>query len=332
MRAARIHTYGGPDRLVLEEVPKPEPAAGELLVSVKAASVNPVDFKTRDGGVKVLLKYRLPITLGCDLAGVVTAIGAGVTRFQIGEPIFARLDKLHIGAFADFAIVREADAARKPEALDFVQSASIPLVGLTAWQALIEIGGLSSGQDVLIHAGSGGVGTFAIQLAKHLGAHVTTTCSAKNAALCTSLGAARVIDYKTEQFDEGNSRYDVILDTQGGETLERCFRVVKKGGVVVTIGGVPDAKFGKAWGLNPFLVLALRFMTRKVTRLAKQSGAKFEYLFMRPDGAQLAQIGALLEAGTIKPVIDRTFELANIKEAMAYVESGRAVGKVVVTP
>jgi alcohol dehydrogenase len=301
------------------------------LVKVQAASINPVDFKIRQGGIKALIKYRFPLILGNDLCGVVEAVGPSVTRFAAGDEIYARLDKDRIGALAEYALVRPSAAARRPATLDAVQAASIPLVGLTAWQALVEIGRLGAGQKVLIHAGSGGVGTFAIQLAKHLGAQVATTVGARNAELVRQLGADVVIDYKTQRFEEILKDYDLVFDTQGGETLERSFAVVRRGGTVVTVGGKPDAKFARAWGLNPFIVLVLGILMRKVTRLAEERGVRFEYLFMRASGEQLAEIAGLIDRGVVKPVIDRTFPLAEAKEALAYVEAGRATGKVVVT-
>jgi alcohol dehydrogenase len=331
MKAAVIHRYGKNDQVQVEEVAKPEPLANDLLVSVHAASVNPVDFKIRGGELKQIVPYRLPLVLGNDLSGVVVSVGASVSGFKVGDEVFARLDKDRIGTYAEFALVHETAAARKPAKLSHVEAASIPLVGLTAWQALVDIAKLSPGQSVLIHAGSGGVGTFAIQLAKHLGATVATTVGARNGDLVKGLGADQVIDYKSQRFEELVKDVDVVFDTQGGETLERSFRVVKRGGTVVTVGGVPDAKFAKAWGLNPFLVLALRFLTRRITRAAKKHGAKFEYLFMHADGAELGKIARLLDAGVIRPVIDRTFHLVSIRDALAYAETGRTVGKVVVT-
>jgi NADPH:quinone reductase-like Zn-dependent oxidoreductase len=330
MRAFAIDRYGGPDALVLRELPDPDPGPGDLLVAVRAASVNPVDFKIRSGGVKVLVKDRFPLTLGCDVSGVVVRVGPGVTRFAQGDEIFARLGKDRIGAFAERVLVDETVAARKPSNLTHAEAASIPLVGETAFQALVEIGKLDAGQRVLIHAGSGGVGTFAIQLARHLGATVATTTSAKNRPLVERLGATEIVDYTTQRFEEVVAPCDVVFDTQGGETLERSFPVVKEGGVVITIGGKPDAKFARAYGLNPVIAFALGVMMRKVTRLAREKGARFEYLFMRPDGEQLGAIAALLEGNVIRPVLDRTFPFAETKEAVAYVEAGRAVGKVVI--
>jgi NADPH:quinone reductase-like Zn-dependent oxidoreductase len=331
LKAIAIRRYGGNEHVRLEEFPKPEPGPGDLLVEVHAASVNPVDFKIRNGGLKILTPYRMPLILGNDLSGVVAAVGPGVTRFRPGDEIYSRLDKDRIGTFAEFVLVRETAAARKPSKLTHTEAASIPLVGLTAWQALVELGHLSSGQSVLIHAGSGGVGTFAIQLARHLGAHVATTVGARNKELVRGLGAETIVDYKTTRFEDAVKDVDVVLDTQGGETLERSFAVAKVGGVVVSVGGTPDGKFAKAWGLNPFLVLALTFMSRKVTRLARIRGARYEYLFMRADGEALGRISALIDQGAIRSVLDKTFPLDQTAEALAYSESGRATGKVVIT-
>jgi len=328
MKALAIRRYKAPMEVM--EMPRPEPGPGELLVRVHAAGVNPLDYKIRDGAVKVLLPFSFPLILGTDLAGDVEAIGPGVTKFTVGDAVYSRLDNDRIGAFAEYAVVRESAAARKPARLDYTQSASLPLVGLTAWQALIEIARLRAGQKVLIHAGSGGVGTFAIQLAKHLGAQVTTTASARNRALVTSLGADVAIDYQTSRFEAVATDQDVVLDTQGGDTLLRSFEAVKPGGVVVTIGGRPDGKFARAWGLGLPLVWLLGFLNRKVDRLAREKPAHFEYLFMRASGEQLERIGALVDQGVIKPVLDKTFPLAAAAEAISYVQSGRAVGKVVI--
>jgi len=328
MKALAIRRYKAPMEMM--ELPRPEPGPGELLVRVRAAGVNPLDFKIRDGGVKVLLHFSFPLILGTDLAGDVAAIGPGVTRFKRGDAIYSRLDNDRIGAFAEYALVRETAAARMPARLDYAQAASLPLVGLTAWQALIELARLQAGQKVLIHAGSGGVGTFAIQLAKHLGARVATTAGAKNHALVKSLGADVAIDYRTSRFEAVVKDQDVVLDTQGGDTLLRSFEVVKPGGVVVTIGGRPDGRFARAWGLSLPLIWILQFLNRKVEHLARKRHVRFESLFMRASGEQLERIGSLVEQGVIKPVLDRIFPFEAAADAMSYVESGRAVGKVVV--
>lgn len=329
MKAAVIHRYRETARI--EELARPSPGSGDLLVQVRAASVNPVDFKIRDGKLKTLLRYPMPLVLGNDLSGTVVAVGAGVSSFKPGDEVFARLDKDRIGAFAEFALVRETAAARKPARLSHLEAASLPLVGLTSWQAMVDTAKLQPGARVLIHAGSGGVGTFAIQLAKHLGCWVATTAGARNLELVRGLGADQAIDYRTQQFDEILSDLDFVLDTQGGETLLRNFSVVKRGGCIVGIGGLPDARFARAWGLNPFLVLALGFMSRKETRLARKRSVRYHYLFMHASGDQLSRIAELADGGMIRPVIDRTFPLAEIAAALAYSESGRATGKVVIS-
>lgn len=328
MKALAIRRYRAPMEMM--ELPRPEPGPGDLLVRVRAAGVNPLDYKIRDGVVKVLTPYSFPLILGTDLAGDVEAIGPGVTRFKAGDAIYSRLDKDRIGAIAEYALVRESAAARKPARLDYVQAASLPLVGLTSWQALVELARVRAGQKVLIHAGSGGVGTFAIQLARHLGAQVATTAGARNHALVKSLGADVAIDYRTTLFEEVARDQDVVLDTQAGDTLHRSFEAVRPGGVVVTIGGRPDGKFARAWGLSLPLVWILGFLNRKVDRLAREKGVRFEYLFMRASGEQLEKIGALVDQGVVRPVLDRTFPLGAAAEAVSYVESGRVVGKVVI--
>jgi alcohol dehydrogenase len=328
MKALAIRRYRAPMEIM--ELPRPEPGPGDLLVRVRAASVNPVDYKIRDGAVKVLLPYTFPLILGNDLSGDVEAVGPGVTRFAVGDAIYSRLDKDRIGAIAEYTLVRESAAAKKPARLDYVQAASLPLVGLTSWQVLIDIARLKAGQKVLIHAGSGGVGTFAIQLAKHLGAEVATTASARNHELVKSLGADVVIDYKTTRFEEVVRDQDVVFDTQAGETLLRSFEAVTPGGVVVTVGGRPDAKFARSWGLSSPLVFLLGVLNRKVDRLARKKHVRFEYHFMHASGEQLERIGALVDECVIQPIVDKTFPLEAAAEAVSYVESGRAVGKVVI--
>lgn len=329
MRAALLYRYGDNSGVGMADVPAPLIGDTDILVAVRAASVNPLDVKTRAGQVRVVLKYKLPIVLGNDLAGVVTQAGAQVRRFKVGDEIYARLDKMRIGSFAEFAAVRESDAALKPINTTFEEAASLPLVALTAWQALVEIGRLQAGQRVLIHAGSGGVGSIAIQLAHHLGATVLTTVGQRNFDLVKRLGADVAIDYRSTRFEDVAKDCDVVLDSAGGETLVRSFACVKPGGVVVSIGTTPSAAFARQWGLNPLLVFAIGLMSRKATAVAKARGARFEYLFMRSDGGQLAQIAQLVDGSVIKPVIDKVFPLEQVREALAYSESGRATGKVV---
>lgn len=330
MKAAFIRRYGGNAVVELGELPAPQAGPGELLVEVHAASVNPVDFKIRDGMLKMIIPFGFPLILGNDLSGVVKAVGAGVTRFAPGDAVFARMDKRRIGAFAEFAVVAEADAAAKPANLTHIEAAAVPLAGLTAWQALFEIGGLKAGQKVLIHAGSGGVGSFAIQLARHAGATVATTVGARNADLARRLGADIVIDYRTQRFEEVVSGQDLVFDTQAGDIRHRSFAVLKRGGVLVSIAGKPDSRLARQWGLNPLLGVLLDFLARKTLRLAKRHGVRYEYLFMHPSGEQLAQLGRLLEAGSVRPVVDKVFPLEQVREALAYSEAGHATGKVVV--
>lgn len=330
MKAALLRRYGDNRALELADVPVPAISDTDMLVAVRCASVNPLDVKTRKGQVKVLLKYRLPIILGNDLAGVVTQVGKEVRRFKTGDEIYARLDKARIGAFAEYAAVRESDAAVRPKNTSFEEAASLPLVALTAWQALVELGKLEAGRRVLIHAGSGGVGSVAIQLARHLGAEVFTTVGRRNVDLVKRLGADRAIDYRSERFEDVAKDCDVVLDSAGGETLVRSFACVKPGGVVVSIGGTPSPAFARRWGLNPLLVFVIGLMSRRVSAAARASNARFEYLFMRPDGERLAQIAQLVADGTIKPLVDKVFALDQIRDALAYSESGRATGKVIV--
>src|SRR5688572_31899586 len=330
MKAALIERYGGNDAVRVADTDVPTVGATDLLVRVHAASVNPVDFKTREGQLKPLLKYRFPLVLGNDLSGVVSDVGSRVTRFKKGDAVYARVDKNRIGTFAEFAAVRDGAAALKPTNVTFEEAASLPLVALTAWQALVEIGKLGANQRVLIHAGSGGVGSVAIQLARHLGATVFTTVGKRNMELVRRLGADVAIDYRGARFEDVAKECDVVLDSAGGDTLVRCFDCVKPGGVVVSIGSTPSKAFARSWGLNPLIVLAIGLMSRKATAAARDRNARFEYLFMRADGEQLKEIARLVEGGVIKPLVDRVFPLEQVREALAYPESGRATGKVVI--
>lgn len=330
MKAAYINNYGSNDSVIIGDLPDPQIADDQILVEIKAAGVNPVDFKIRDGKLKLMTPYSFPLILGCDLSGTVKKVGAQVTKFKLGDEVFARLGKEKIGSFAEFAAVNEKDAALKPGNLSHIEAASLPLVALTSWQALFEIGNLQKGQKVLIHAGSGGVGTIAIQIAKHGGAYVATTASKRNFDLVKGLGADLLIDYKNEKFEEIIKDYDIVFDTIGGETQLRSFEVLKRGGTLVTIAGLPTAEVGRDWGLNIFLRWFLAFMNRKATKAARKKDINFKYLFMRPDGDQLAEIGSLVEKGVLEPVVDRVFPLSLARDALSYVESGRATGKVVI--
>ncbi len=332
MKAAYITGYGGAEKLVVGDMPAPTVGSHDLLVQVKAASINPVDFKIRAGMLKLMINYPMPLILGQDLAGEVVEVGTNVTRFKKGDAIFARLEKSHIGSFAEFAAVRESDAALKPANLSFAEAAAMPLVGLTCWQVMRDVAGLRPGQKALIHAGSGGVGTFAIQLGKWIGATVSTTASPRNAELVKRLGATTVIDYNTQRFEDVVGDADFIFDTQGGETLLRSIKAVKPGGTVITIGGIPTPRVMREWGRPWWVVMIAGFLNRKNTAAANTRGVKFDYHFMSPSGAQLAAIAKLLEDKTIVPVIDRVFPLDEAREAVAYAETGHAVGKVIIAP
>jgi len=330
MKAFVVDRYGRKNGIRAADMPPPEPGEDDVLIQIHAASVNPLDSKIRDGEFKLILPYRLPLILGNDLAGVVVRVGSRVRQFKSGDEVYARPHKDRIGTFAEFIAVKEDAVALKPTTLTMDEAASIPLVGLTAWQTLIEKGQLRKGQKVLIHAGSGGVGTFAIQLAKHVGATVATTTSARNIELVKSLGADIVIDYKKDEFSVILKDYDVVLDTQGGKALEKSLRVLKPGGRLIGIAGPPDPDFAKETGASWFLKTAMRFLSYRIRKAAKRHHVSYSFVFMRPDGGQLSQIAKLIDAGTIRPVIDRVFPFESTQEALAYVETGRVKGKVVI--
>lgn len=330
MQALQLQRYGGLDHVAFADLPRPVPGPGELLVRVHAVGLNPIDTLIPRGDFKLILKLRLPATVGSDLAGVVAEVGSGVTRFKVGDAVYASIFDTPHGSLAEFAIVPEQAAALKPASLDFVQAASIPMVGLTAWQAMHERMQLRPGQKVFIPAGSGGIGTFAIQLARHLGARVGTTTSTANVALVRSLGADEVVDYTQQPFEDVLRDYDAVLGTVRGDGLEKALRIVKPGSRVVSLVGPPDAAFARARGMHFMLTLVFALLSRKIIGLARRRGASYAFHFVRPDGGQLAQIGALLEAGSIRPVIDRVFPFLEAKQALAYLAQGRARGKVVV--
>ncbi|WP_206958368.1 NADP-dependent oxidoreductase [Trinickia acidisoli] len=330
MKAFVVDRYGRKNGVRAGDMPVPELHEDDVLIQIHAAGVNPLDSKIRDGEFKLILPYRLPLILGNDLAGVVVRAGSRVRRFKAGDEVYARPPKDRIGTFAEFIAISEDAVALKPETLSMEEAASIPLVGLTAWQALIERGQLKQGQKVLIHAGSGGVGTFAIQLAKHLGATVATTASAANAGLMKQLGADIVIDYRKDDFAAVLKDCDVVLDTQGGDTLERSLQVLKPGGKLIGIAGPPDPDFAEQMGASWFLKTAMRFLSYRIRTAARRRDVGYSFLFMRADGGQLAQIAKLVDAAAIRPVIDRIFPFESTQEALAYVEAGRTKGKVVI--
>jgi NADPH:quinone reductase-like Zn-dependent oxidoreductase len=330
VKAFVVDRYQKQAALRLADMPTPEPREDEVLVEVHAAGVNLLDAKIRGGEFKLILPYRLPLVLGHDVAGVVVKVGLRVRQFKVGDEVHARADDFRIGTFAEFVAVKEASLALKPKGLTMEEAASIPLVGLTAWQALVEKAGLNKGQKVFIQAGSGGVGTFAIQLAKHLGATVATTASATSVALVKSLGADVVIDYKAQDFEDVLRDYDVVLNSQDGKTLEKSLRILKRGGRLISISGPPDPQFGREVAAPRFVRLVMRLLSSGVRRKAQKLGVGYSFLFMKASGSQLREITRLIEAGAIRPVMDRVFPFSSTNEALAYVEAGRAKGKVVV--
>jgi alcohol dehydrogenase len=331
MKAFILDRYGTADHVRAGNMPDPELQEDDVLVQIHAAGVNLLDSKIRNGEFKLILRYRLPLILGHDLAGVVVRAGSRVQRFKPGDEVYARPADGRIGAFAEFIAIKQDDVAMKPKALTMEEAASVPLVGLTAWQALIERANLKKGQKVLIHAGSGGVGTFAIQLAKHVGATVATTTSTANVDLVRSLGADIVIDYKKEDFAHILRDYDVVLHSLDKVTLEKSLRVLKPDGQIISISGPPDTAFARTTGASWALRMIMGVLSYGVTTKAKRLQARYSFLFMRANGDQLAEITSLIDDGLIRPVIDRVFPFASTKEAMAYVEAGRAKGKIVVS-
>lgn len=330
MKAFIVDRYG--KRLPLRAGDMPEPAlrADEVLVQVHAAAVNLLDAKIRNGEFRLILPYRTPFVLGHDVAGVVVRVGARVRQFKVGDEVYARPDDLRIGTFAEFVAVEEDSVALKPRNLTMEEAASIPLVGLTAWQALVETAGLAKGQKVFIQAGSGGVGTFAIQLAKHLGATVATTTGTTNVAMVKRLGADVVIDYQKQAFEEQLRGYDVVLHSQDGQTLKKSLGVLGPGGRLVSISGPPDPRFAEDIQAPWLLRQVTRVLSFGVRRQARRLAIGYAFLFMKASGSQLRQIASLIEAGAIRPVVDKVFPFESTNEALAYVESGRARGKVVI--
>ena len=332
MQAFVLKKYGGPELAVLEEVPVPKPGSRQLLVKVRAAGLNPVDFKTRKGWVRFIQRYRLPAVLGNELAGEVIARGDQVRRFNAGDRVFARVAKNRMGAFAQFAIVEEDHAAVIPASLDFATAAAIPLAGLTALQVLRDELHVASGQRIFISGGAGGVGSFAIQIAKHLGAQVATTASPRGEALVRQLGADRVIDYTQERPASVLSGFDGVFDLIGGDTLEQAFAVVRPGATIVTVAGMPEPQtaskdLGRGLGLQALFRAASFFLRRR----ARQRGVRYSFFIMHPSGEDLSELTRLVDAGAVKVMVDSVYPFERIADAMAKLEAGHAKSKIVVT-
>jgi NADPH:quinone reductase-like Zn-dependent oxidoreductase len=305
MKAVRIHKYGGPEVLQYEEAPRPKPAAGEVLIRVHAAGVNPIDWHVREGHVKDVFPHSFPFVPGWDASGVVEEVGAGVTRFKPANEVYSVPDPLRDGAYAEYIAVRESEVALKPKSLHHVHAAAVPLAALTAWQTLCDTAKLEPGQRILVHAAAGGVGHFAVQLAKWKGAHVIATASAKNHELLRELGADETIDYTSQRFEEVARNVDVVLDPIGGDTQERSWQVLKKGGALLSIVQPPSAE------------------------KAKELGVRAAFVASHPNGAQLAKIAELIDSGDLKPIVNRILPLPEARRAHELSQSGHTHGKIV---
>lgn len=327
---AFVVTHYGPDGLEAADVPAPSVGPRDVLVDIRAASINPLDKMVRNGEFKQLLKYKRPFVLGHDLSGVITKVGADVRGLEVGDEVYARPRDLRIGAFAEQLAIDAEDVALKPRSLSFEEAAAVPLVALAAWQALVDVAEVQPGQKVLVHAGAGGLGSTVIQVAHHLGAHVATTAHTKDVDKVRALGADEVIDYTRQDFTQVVSGYDVVLDSLGAASLEKSLTVLKPGGLAISVVGPPDPAFAAQLG-QPLLKPVMAILSRKVRRRARKLGVRYSFFFMQASGAQLASLAALYDAGTLRPVLDRTFPFDRTLDAMAHVEQGKANGKVVVT-
>lgn len=331
MKAFIVKKYGKKEKLHLTDFAEPIVNENDVLVQVHSAGVNLLDSLIRNGEFKLFLPYKPPFINGHDVAGVVTKIGSKVSKFKVGDEVYSRPSDYRIGTFAESISIDEKDVALKPKNLSMEEAGSIPLVGLTAWQALVEIANIKKGQKVFIQAGSGGVGTFAIQLAKHLGAFVATTTSSKNIDLVKSLGADLIIDYKTEDFETKLKDYDLVLHSnRDAKILEKSLRVLKSGGQLISLVGPPTPEFADAIDLPWYLKFVINLLSFSAIKKAKKLNISFKFLFMRAEGKQLGEITKLIEAGNIKPVIDKVFPFEQTNEALSYIETGRSRGKVVV--
>lgn len=331
MKAFIVKKYGKKEKLHLTELAEPKVNENEVLIQIHTAGVNVIDLMIRNGEFKLFLPMKTPFLLGRDVAGTVVKIGSKVNRFKIGDEVYSSSGNHHNGTYAEQISIAENEIALKPKNLSMEEAASIPLVGLTSWQALVESANIKKGQKVFIQAGSGGVGTFAIQLAKHLGAFVATTTSEKNKELVKSLGADLIIDYKTEDFETILKDYDLVLHSnKDSKILEKSLRVLKPGGQLISLVGPPTPEFASALGLSWPIKLVVSLLSLSARKKAKKLNIAFKFLFMRAEGNQLAEITKLIEAGIIKPIIDKVFQFEQTNEALSYVETGRSRGKVVV--
>jgi NADPH:quinone reductase-like Zn-dependent oxidoreductase len=331
MKAFIVTRYGKKEKLQLTAIAEPVVKENDVLVQIHSAGVNSLGSLIKNGDFKSFLPYKPPFVLGHDVAGIVTKVGSKVSKFKVDDEVYARSADHRIGTFAEYISINESDVALKPKNLTMEEAASIPLVGLTAWQALVEIANIKKGQKVFIQAGSGGVGTFAIQLAKYLGAFVATTTSTTNINLVKGLGADVVVDYKKEQFGAILKDYDLVLHSnRDSKVLEQSLHILKPGGHLISLTGPPTPEFAKEIGLPWYLKFVTRILSAGAKKKAQKLNTKYTFLFMRAQGEQLSKITNLIESGVIKPVMDKVFPFEQTNEAMAYVETGRAKGKVVV--
>ena len=305
MKAVRVHQYGGPEVLKYEEAPRPNPGPGEVLVRIRAAGVNPVDWKVREGHMREALAYRMPFVPGWDVSGVVEATGPNVTQLNTGDEVYGYPSVVRNGAYAEYAVVPEAELALKPRSVDHVEAASVPMAALTAWQGLFDAGDLRTDQKVLIHGGAGGVGSFAIQLARWRGAFITATASGRNQEFLRNLGADLTIDYEKSRFDRLVCDVDLVLDTVGGDTLRRSWKVLKKGGILVSTVEAPDAGLAQVHDVRAALVDT------------------------QANPAQLAEIAGLVDAGMVRPIVEAVFPLNEARNAQELSQTGHARGKIV---
>ncbi len=304
MKAVRMHSYGGSEVLVYEDVPQPQPAKDEVLIRVHAAGVNPVDWKIRNGYGKETFGHHLPHILGCDLAGVVESVGSEVKRLKAGDAVYGYTSFRREGTYAEFIVAKESEVTLKPTSLDFIQAAAVPVGALTSWQALFDIAHLTNAQKVLIHAAAGGVGSMAVQLAKAKGAYVIGTASARNADFVRQLGVDELVNYQTTRFEDAVNDVDVVFDTVGGETQERSFQVLKQGGMLVSAVS-PPSDAGAA------------------------SGVRVAMVGVQPSAVQLDEITSLIESGKVKPFVETVLPLSEVRQAHELSESGRTRGKIV---
>ena len=329
MRAFVVNKYKAPPQLA--DVAEPTVGERDVLVQVQAAGLNLLDEKIRAGEFKQILPYRLPLILGNDVAGTVVQVGAKVRGFRPGDEVYARPDKDRIGTFAERIAVAESDLALKPASISIEEAGSLPLVALTAWQALVERGNVQAGQKVLIHGGAGGVGSIAVQLAKHLGATVATTASGSNADFVRELGADTVIDYRTQDFEQLLTGYDLVLDSLGGENLKKSLRVLRPGGKAIGIAGPPDPAFAREIGANAVVRLAITGLSSGIRRQARKLGVNYEFLFMRASGDQLRQIAALIDSGALRPIVGKVVPFDQVSQALGALEKGGIRGKAVIS-